>query len=1048
MKRKQNLIRLAILTTVFALSAGLVIATRSSKPTRVVAAQNLNNYAAYTYSGSYYDGIDFTASDGMDGNLRKALTTKIYPSGFYTYSGSGSTYLSTILQYADEDPTNSNNMVYLYTRNSVTKNAASSWNREHVWCQSLSNDNWGTTKGGTDILHIRPVYDSVNSSRGNKPYADLNHSGAKYYNDMLYGYADKTYFEPIDAVKGDVARTIMYLWTTYNNTTKPLNILSVFKDYNTLISWHTNDKPDVLEGNRNNYAQTSRQGNRNPFVDHPELAWRIFGSQVSASVKNACMEAYPSTSGSETIDPTGISLNKSTSTLEEGNKLQLSATLEPSGATGTVSWSSNNTAAATVNSSGLVTAVKEGIATITASVNGYNATCVITVVASNINYGSLEQPLSITDAKELLDRFNGAQTTHPFYVKGIISSNTAYNNQFNNYDEIWLQSEDGSDNQAFELFRAKLDSSVTGSYSATNSMVGKEVVAYGFGKIFTNNNNHIYELCTSSDNPKNPLIMSLAYPKATSISLDSYEEEIEAGNTITLTATLEPTNNSSSVVWESSDESVATVSNGVVTGVAPGRAVIKASINNNPDIEAECEITVTSSGTTITSLAVTSSIEIGDTVYLTCNFASAQYDGPSGTTQSSFGTYASFESEPDYTVGALEVCEGNQEDTYAFKIKGGTYANKYLAWAGTKNTLHADEDLDDNSSWTVSFDENKNVTITNVADTQRVLWWNNDYPRFACYKGHEADDTYKNVQLWKLTISQSENPRDYFSTITTTATLHATESTSMQNGTDTIIFKNAGLTNAQDISNISIGSVILNGFLGGNTSGNNPKYYDNGYNMRVYNKNYITFESPTNITRIAFTYTNNYETGLNPDSGTLENGVWEGEATTVTFTNTASSQVRIKEIAVTYEKEVLTVSGAAMRFGAIIPVETWETIASKWEISDYGVMLFKEIHNEEYYSDTPVQDIYTANGDLSVISRGSGTPPTAVDGNYAFEAQIGVNNTTKYGLVVCAAPFMIIDDIVYFLGEMQYSINSLADYYLEHGGATLSEAALNILAGN
>ena len=176
---------------------------------------------------------------------------------------------------------------------------------------------------------------------------------------------------------------------------------------------------------------------------------------------------------------------------------------------------------------------------------------------------------------------------------------------------------------------------------------------------------------------------------------------------------------------------------------------------------------------------------------------------------------------------------------------------------------------------------------------------------------------------------------------------------------------------------------------------------------------------------------------------------WTGNAKSVTFTRpSGAGHWRLQSVMVTYLGEAFGVTNASMRFGAIIPVETWEAIASKWEISDYGVMLFKEIHNEEYYSETPVQDIYTANGDLSVISRGSGTPPTAVDGNYAFEVQIGVNNTTKYGLVVCAAPFIIADRTVYFLGEMQYSIISLANYYLNHDGATLSEAALNILAGN
>ena len=98
----------------------------------------------------------------------------------------------------------------------------------------------------------------------------------------------------------------MYLWTTYYGykAYNPLNILSVFDSYDTLLSWHTLDKPDALEGNRNNYSESSDQKNRNPFVDHPELAWKIFGDEVSSSVKNACMEAYPANGGETPPTPT------------------------------------------------------------------------------------------------------------------------------------------------------------------------------------------------------------------------------------------------------------------------------------------------------------------------------------------------------------------------------------------------------------------------------------------------------------------------------------------------------------------------------------------------------------------------------------------------------------------------------------------------------------------------------------------------------------------------------------------------------------------------
>ena len=291
---KNKFLKLAVLTAVFALGAGLAV-NQSKAPVNVEATQYLDDYDPYVYNGTYYSSIDFDAANGMNGALRKAITSLIKPKGFYTYGSSGTDHLSTQLQYADEDPTNSSNMVYLYTRDSVKKNAASSWNREHVWPQSLSNGNWGTDDAGTDVLHIRPTYNSTNSTRGNLLYGDNNKSGPQYYNNMLFGYTGGSFFEPIDEVKGDVARIIMYVWTAYTGypTYSSISITNVFQSYDTLLKWHTLDKPDELEGNRNDYSQTSIQKNRNPFVDHPELAWRFFGDSASASVKNACMEAYP-----------------------------------------------------------------------------------------------------------------------------------------------------------------------------------------------------------------------------------------------------------------------------------------------------------------------------------------------------------------------------------------------------------------------------------------------------------------------------------------------------------------------------------------------------------------------------------------------------------------------------------------------------------------------------------------------------------------------------------------------------------------------------------
>lgn len=312
---KKRVLVISVISAVFALGLSLISINSNNHFEKVEAVQHIDNYGEYTYTGSYYDGISSTSSEGLNGTLRTSLTTLIHPTRWYGYSSTGQDRLDTQLQYADEDPTNSDNMVFLYSRDSVEKchsvSANGPWNREHVWPQSLSNDCWGTSQAGTDLLHIRPTYEKTNNKRSNDKYGDLGKSGAQTITvdgvTMLYGYSNGTYFEPIDSVKGDVARIIMYVWTAYKNHYSNLpNITNVFQSYDVMLKWHTLDKPDELEGKRNDYAEASIQGNRNPFVDHPEYAWKIFGENCSNDVAAECQDTYPGDGTSKKM--TGITL--------------------------------------------------------------------------------------------------------------------------------------------------------------------------------------------------------------------------------------------------------------------------------------------------------------------------------------------------------------------------------------------------------------------------------------------------------------------------------------------------------------------------------------------------------------------------------------------------------------------------------------------------------------------------------------------------------------------------------------------------------------------
>lgn len=161
------------------------------------------------------------------------------------------------LQIADIDPNNPNNLILFYTGVSAKAkwDGGNTWNREHVWAQSLS---WFKTSGaGSDLHHIRPCNPSVNTSRGNKKFG-----------------TSSGYYEPNNDYKGDVARIIFYLFVRYPQSDS-YSFNSIAQSLDMLLAWNELDQVSSLEITRNNYIYTI-QGNRNPFIDYPQFANQIW----------------------------------------------------------------------------------------------------------------------------------------------------------------------------------------------------------------------------------------------------------------------------------------------------------------------------------------------------------------------------------------------------------------------------------------------------------------------------------------------------------------------------------------------------------------------------------------------------------------------------------------------------------------------------------------------------------------------------------------------------------------------------------------------------
>ncbi len=250
----------------------------------------------------YYD----SAQDLNGSELKSALHDIISDHVKYPYT-STSTDVWDILKETDEDPNNADNVILIYTGRSQakTENSGESsstgsnrWNREHVWSKSHGFPAEIDT-AYTDIHHLRPADESVNSSRSNLDFDD----GGEAHVEATDCNYDSDSWEPRDAVKGDVARMMFYMVVRYDpgyhsdNSLYDLELVDytgvdigdppgepLFGKLSTLIQWHIQDPVDAFEQNRNEVTY-DYQGNRNPFIDHPEWVESIFSPQLSSNTR-------------------------------------------------------------------------------------------------------------------------------------------------------------------------------------------------------------------------------------------------------------------------------------------------------------------------------------------------------------------------------------------------------------------------------------------------------------------------------------------------------------------------------------------------------------------------------------------------------------------------------------------------------------------------------------------------------------------------------------------------------------------------------------------
>ncbi|MCR5741877.1 MAG: endonuclease [Gammaproteobacteria bacterium] len=274
--------------SVFILSISILFACGCDKntTTSTVDVTTTTNNSNYSVLYDYYNNFDFNKLDSLGGidliyyiksfiNVAPGLKNQSYGK------------LRQTLLNSDKSLNDSSMITLIYSQEDVEAkwDAGKTWNREHVYPKSIGGFNYsndGTDDPiGWDIHHVRPSYATVNSIRSNSLFGTVTHSSSTQVlspNGTVSGWTANDVFEPIDEVKGDIARICMYVSIMYYMEYSNVELSKVVSDktLETILLWNKEDPVSEAEIQRNNYGY-ALQGNRNIFIDYPEIADLIWG---------------------------------------------------------------------------------------------------------------------------------------------------------------------------------------------------------------------------------------------------------------------------------------------------------------------------------------------------------------------------------------------------------------------------------------------------------------------------------------------------------------------------------------------------------------------------------------------------------------------------------------------------------------------------------------------------------------------------------------------------------------------------------------------------
>ncbi len=430
-------VSLLLIVVLFACSATVISTAILPASTNVAQAESGN---AWDYTGTYYDNLN----ENLDGAAFRAELAELITS---THNTSVNSYdnLKSQFNITDANPETGSGLLWFYTGTQVSSYSGSTSNREHVWPKDGGAAFPEKTGPGCDLQHLRPTDSQLNSSRGSYSFdevAQTSSSIVKQNGSTSYGktadelcYRSGSFFYPAKGYRGATARILMYVQTRWGDQYNLKFVDSAGKcktigKISTLLKWHLEEPPTASEIYRNQKAYEI-QGNRNPFIDHPEYATKIYcndGNSYNAALKAVVEKVGDPYNNSQPL--VSLSFQQANVTVAVGQTATLAVVANPTNAKKNLTWTSSNNNVATV-SDGVVTGVAKGTATITVKDKDTGLSAVATITVKEVTGITL----SGTPAKK---EYVAGSAFSPTGITVTATYNDGSTSVLNNADCQWL----------------------------------------------------------------------------------------------------------------------------------------------------------------------------------------------------------------------------------------------------------------------------------------------------------------------------------------------------------------------------------------------------------------------------------------------------------------------------------------------------------------------------------------------------------------------------------------------------------------------------------